>query len=100
MTERKQQQHLRTALSTRQPTSALERVDSWTGLADDALRRRAVAAANSREFDELWDLVESYQTAERGGLASRHTRRSYRAGLRALLEHWQGVNLLRPPAHC
>ena len=98
MTEREQQQHLRTALSTRQPTSALERVDSWTGLADDALRRRAVAAANSREFDELWDLVESYQTAERGGLASRHTRRSYRAGLRALLEHWQGVNLLRPPA--
>ena len=76
----------------------LERVDTWVSLADDALRRRATTAANSRDADELWGLLEAYQTAERGGLASRHTRRSYRTGLRVLLEAWQGVNLLRPPA--
>ena len=85
-------------LATRDPRTDLERVATWTGLADDALRRRTVAAANSRDVEELWGLVEAYQTAERGGLASSHTRRAYRTGLRVLLEAWQGVNLLRPPA--
>ena len=85
-------------LATRTPASDLERVDTWIGLADDALRRRAVAAANERDEGELWGLVEAYQTAERGGLASSHTRRAYRTGVRVLLEAWQGVNLLRPPA--
>ncbi len=83
-------------LATRNPATDLERVATWTGLADDALRRRAVAAANSRDVEELWGLVEAYTTAERGGLASSHTRRSYRTGLRVLLEAWEGENLLRP----
>ena len=83
-------------LATRTPASDLERVDTWTGLADAALRRRATTAANSRDADELWGLLEAYQTAERGGLASSHTRRSYRTGLRVLLEAWEGENLLRP----
>lgn len=85
-------------LATRDPRTDLERVATWTGLTDDALRRRAVEAAQHRDEAELWGLVEAYTTAERGGLASSHTRRAYRTGLRVLLEAWQGVNLLRPPA--
>ena len=87
-----------TDLATRTPATVLERVATWTGLADDALRRRATEAAQHRDPEELWGLVEAYQTAERGGLASAHTRRAYRRGVLDLLEHWQGVNLLRPPA--
>ena len=78
--------------------SALARHRSWLDLSDEALRRRAVAAANSRDPEELWGLVEAYlvHSSPKGSKLSRHTLNTYKRGVRDLLEHWQGVNLLRP----
>lgn len=78
--------------------STLERHRSWLDLSDEALRRRAVAAANSRDPEELWGLVEAYlvHSSPKGSKLSRHTLNTYKRGVRDLLEHWQGVNLLRP----
>ena len=75
-----------------------QRHRSWTDLGDDGLRRRATAAANTRDPGELWGLVEAYlfQSSGKGSHLSSHTLSTYRRGLLDLLNHWQGVNLLRP----
>jgi integrase/recombinase XerC len=77
---------------------ALERHRSWANLGDEALRRRAMAAASSRDLEELWGLVEAYlaHSSAKGSHLSVHTLSTYRRGMYDLAEHWQGVNLLRP----
>lgn len=76
----------------------LERVRRLQTLDDAALRRAAVRAAQARDADALWDLVEAHLTLHGGaGVAtSRHTMRAYRRGVHDLVALWQGENLLRP----
>src|SRR5690554_3080294 len=88
------------------PSRALQRFDgdkvsraeSWAALPADALRRRAAAAANERDFEELWALTEAYLFlhGSKGAKASAHTLRTYRRGVLDLLTAWSGENLLRP----
>lgn len=76
----------------------VQRVARIQGLSEEMLRRHAVRAANGRDADALWELIEAH-LALRGssGIAtSRHTMRAYRRGLDELLLMWQGENLLRP----
>lgn len=78
--------------------TALQRVERLRRLPEGDLRRYAYTAANERDSERLWDLVEAYLTLKgaRGVTTSRHTLRAYRRGLHELLEAWQGENLLRP----
>lgn len=71
---------------------------TWANLNDEDLRRRAMLAANERNFDELLSLTEAYLYAhgKKGGKLSDGTRAQYKRGLKDLLDHWQGENLLRP----
>ena len=76
----------------------LQRVERLQGLGDEALRRHAVKAANERDIEALWDLVEAHLTLHGGsGVAtSAHTMRAYRRGVADLVTLWEGENLLRP----
>lgn len=78
--------------------TTLQRVARLQGLSDEALKRFAIKAANERELNALWDLVEAHLTLRGGSGArtSRHTLRAYRRGIHELLVMWQGENLLRP----
>lgn len=78
--------------------SALQRVERLRSLPEADLRRFAFAAANERNAERLWDLMEAYLTLKgaRGVATSGHTLRAYKRGLHELLEAWQGENLLRP----
>ena len=75
-----------------------QRHRSWTDLGDEALRRRSIAAANTRDPVELWGLVEAYlfHSSGKGSHLSAHTLATYKRGLLDLLSHWEGINLLRP----
>ncbi len=55
-------------------------------------------AANERDADALWDLVEAHLTLHgaAGVSTSAHTMRAYRRGVHDLVTLWQGENLLRP----
>ncbi len=77
---------------------ALSRAESWAALSPEALRRRAMTAANERDLDELWALAEAYLFlhGSKGAKASAHTLRTYRRGVLDLLTAWAGENLLRP----
>lgn len=76
----------------------LQRIGRLQGLSDDALRRHAVRAANERDIEALWELVEAHLTlrGSSGVSTSAHTLRAYRRGVEELLVMWQGENLLRP----
>ncbi|MEJ2291653.1 MAG: site-specific integrase [Deinococcales bacterium] len=76
----------------------LQRVQRLQRLSDEALRRYAVKAANERDVDALWELVEAHLTLHGGsGVGtSAHTMRAYRRGVADLVALWQGENLLRP----
>lgn len=76
----------------------IQRVTRLQGLSEEALRRHALRAANERDVDALWELVEAHLTLRgTSGIAtSRHTLRAYRRGVEELLVMWQGENLLRP----
>lgn len=78
--------------------TALARAEAWSGLAPDALRRRAMVAANRRDLDELWSLTEAFLFlhGSKGARVSPHTLRTYRRGVADLVEAWQHENLLRP----
>ncbi len=78
--------------------SPLERVERLRRLDDAALRRHAVRAANERDGDALWELVEAHLTLHgaSGVATSAHTRRAYRRGILDLVALWQDENLLRP----
>lgn len=76
----------------------LARAESWATLPPEALRRRAMQAANARDPEELWALTEAYLFlhGSKGAKASPHTLRTYRRGVLDLLTAWGGENLLRP----
>ena len=86
-----------TALKRHDGTLTL-RARAWATLSDADLKRRAKTAANQREPDELWSLVEAHLVTKSraGARVSRHTLRNYRRGILDLLDAWQGENLLRP----
>ena len=74
------------------------RARDWASLSDGDLKRRAAEAANTRDPDELWGLMEAHLVTKgrAGAKVSRHTLRNYKRGLLDLLAAWQGENLLRP----
>lgn len=76
----------------------VSRAESWAALPTDARKRRAAAAANARDPEELWALTEAYLFlhGSKGAKASQHTLRTYRRGVLDLLTAWGGENLLRP----
>lgn len=76
----------------------LQRVARLHELGSDALRRYAAKAANDRDTEALWELVEAYLTLHgaAGVATSPHTMRAYRRGVHDLVAMWQGENLLRP----
>src|SRR5690606_8464313 len=76
----------------------IQRVSRLQSLSQEALRRLAVRAANERDFEALWELVEAHLSLRGGsGIStSRHTLRAYRRGIEELLIMWQGENHLRP----
>src|SRR5690625_7151775 len=78
---------------TKAQATALQRSRSIISMSSTERRRFAVKAANERDFDDLWSLLEAFLARKQ---ASDHTLNAYRKGLRVLLEAWQGVNLLRP----
>src|SRR5690625_3295852 len=78
---------------TKAQATALQRSRSIISMSSTERRRFAVQAANERDFDDLWSLLEAFLARKQ---ASAHTLSAYRKGLRVLLEAWQGVNLLRP----
>jgi integrase/recombinase XerC len=77
---------------------ALNRAEAWANLSPEALRRRAMVAANQRDPEALWGLTEAYLFlhGSKGARVSRHTLRTYRRGLLDLLRGWPHENLLRP----
>lgn len=77
---------------------SVQRVARLQSLSEEALRRHSVKAANERDADALWDLIEAHLAlrGSSGITTSRHTMRAYRRGLDELLVMWQGENLLRP----
>lgn len=76
----------------------LDRAAAWTNLPPDERRRRAVAACHAHDATILWDLTQAWITLHgaAGAMASYHTRRTYRAGVMALLAFWQSENVLHP----
>lgn len=85
-------------LATRSPDAeGLTLAETWHRLTDDARKRAAVTAANTRDPEALGDLTVAHLTTH--GRASSSTRRNYRHAVRRLVEAWtaEGVNLLRPP---
>src|SRR5690625_6193119 len=78
---------------TKTQANALQRARSIIGMSSAERRRFAAQAANERNFEDLWGLLEAFLTRKE---ASSHTFSSYKKGLQTLLEAWQGVNLLRP----
>lgn len=71
-------------------------LESWTEPGER--RRRAMAAAATRDAGELWSLTRAYATlhGDAGAKGSAHTERAYEKGVRDLLTAWEGVNLVRP----
>src|SRR5690606_36445056 len=78
--------------------TTLQRVARLQGLSEAALRRFAVTAANERDEEALWELMQAHLTLRglSGVTTSAHTLRAYRRGLHELLVMWQAENLLRP----
>ncbi|MBX3623186.1 MAG: tyrosine-type recombinase/integrase [Rhizobacter sp.] len=72
---------------------------NWVALNDEALRRAATLAANTRDTAQLWELTEAYITLSASRPVSPYTLRNYRHAILRLLEVWQGENLLRPSRH-
>lgn len=62
------------------------------------LRREAMSAANARDAERLWALMDAFLTlhGSKGSTVSERTRRNYRRGLKDLLRDWTHENLLRP----
>jgi len=78
--------------------STAERALAVSGLTEEELRREAMRAANERDAEALWRVVESYiiTKGRKRARTSPATLLAYRVGLERLLKHWQGENLLRP----
>jgi integrase len=78
--------------------NALSSVESWVGMDEAERRRRATEAANARDPEKLWELTRAHLILHggKGAHLSRHTERSYAAGIRFLCADWQDVNFLHP----
>jgi integrase len=78
--------------------TATARAKTWDSMSDADLRREAIKAANDRDTARLWSLTEAYLIlhGRSGARVSPHTIDNYERGVRTLLEHWQGENILRP----
>jgi len=78
--------------------SLYHRAEAWASLSDEDLRRQAVRACQERDAEALWALTEAHLTlhGKKGMRVSPHTLRNYKREVSALLEAWQGENLLRP----
>lgn len=55
---------------TKSTTNQLARARAWTGLQDDVLKRQAAVAANQKDPEALWGLLESPSNRS-AGLSSR-----------------------------
>lgn len=95
-----QEQALESASNAIIPYSGdtVERSIAWGELSDEERRRRAAKAAAERDVEILWDITSAYLTlyGAKGSSASKHTYKSYKQGLKSLLNEWQDINLLRP----
>lgn len=78
--------------------TATARAFNWAALSDADLKREAKLAASERDTVKLWELSEAFLIlhGNSGSRVSKHTIDNYERGIRILLEHWQGENLLRP----
>jgi site-specific recombinase XerC len=78
--------------------TATARAKTWASLSDVDLRRDAIKAATERDSVRLWSLTEAFVVlhGRSGARVSPHTIDNYQRGVRTLLEHWQGENVLRP----
>jgi len=74
----------------------LDNADVWTRMLPDERRRRAMAAAVTRDTDELLSLAESWllHNGRREGQTRPLTVMAYRQGIRALLAAWSATPLL------
>jgi site-specific recombinase XerD len=70
----------------------------WSRLGLEDRKRRAAKAINQRDHEELWSLAQAHLLfrGKKGMSVSHHTLRMYRIATLELLEHWRGVDLLRP----
>lgn len=71
---------------------AIARTRAWLHASSAERKRWAAEAVATRDGKALWEMFEAY--LERSGVSS-HTLRSYRYGLRVLLEAFESVDLLR-----
>jgi integrase/recombinase XerC len=76
----------------------LDQAKSWASLGEEDLRRRAVAAANTRDKDELWELTRAYLFlhGSKGSKGSNNSLRMYETYVKEFVDAWEGENLLRP----
>ncbi len=72
--------------------NAIARARSWLHASAAERKRLAAKAVATRDVEALWDMFEAYL---RRSEVSTHTLRSYRYGLRVLLEVFESVDLLR-----
>lgn len=80
--------------------TTLQRVARLQGLSEAALRRFAVTAANERDEEALWELMQAHLTLRglSGVTTSAHTLRAYRRGLHELLVMWRARTCCVPHA--
>ncbi len=72
----------------------------WSDLSPEDRKYRAAVAVNERNHEELWGMAKAHLKfhGRKGTHVSAHTLKMYRVAVMELLEHWQGVDLLRPLA--
>jgi integrase/recombinase XerC len=70
----------------------------WSDLPQEDRKYRAAVAIQERNHQKLWGLAKAYLKfhGRKGTRVSDHTLKMYRIAVMELLEHWQGVDLLRP----
>lgn len=75
-----------------------DRLKGWTAMPADARRRRAMAAAITRDATELWSLADAYLSLKGRAAAatSARTRARYHGAIDDLLADWATVDLLHP----
>ncbi len=75
-----------------------EGATAWSRLAPGDRRRTAMQAARDHDQSTLWSLTEAWLRTfgAAGASVAVGTVRSYRCGVRALLDAWTGQDLLRP----
>jgi integrase len=84
----------------RRVTNDLEKMLDWANLPEDQRKRRAYEACRDRDFETLWSLTEAFLSlyGQQGISGERgNTLRTYKSGIKSLLEIWSAVNLLDPP---